>query len=160
MTTLSLIITSVTLGGIAFQDFKERQVTGLLFLLAFIGLVILHYSNSNYIQLSLSMAINLGVVILLSVILYVYATMVLKKQLSESIGLGDLFMFGCMAVAFPTISFLTLFSFSIIFSFIVFKILEGSLKVKTVPLAGLQAVFLVLVLLSNAIFKFSNLYVL
>lgn len=82
----------------------------------------------------------------------------MKRSFFKTIGLGDLFFFLILATSFPTISFLVILSLSFIFSLLFFITLKPILKKKTVPLAGLQALFLMLILITNVIFKIVNLY--
>jgi hypothetical protein len=63
--------------------------------------------------------------------------------------MGDLFFFILLAVSLPILSFLILFVFSLIFSLLIFILLKNTFKEKTVPLAGLQSLFLSLVLIAN-----------
>lgn len=91
-------------------------------------------------------------------VLYLYTTLKLKKSLLKTIGLGDLFFFIIIAMGFPTFAFLIIFSSSLIFSFILFIFLKPRLTNKTVPLAGLQSLFLVIILLLNNNFEVLNLY--
>lgn len=85
--------------------------------------------------------------------------MILKKALKNTFGLGDFLFFIILAIGFPTATFLVLFSFSLLFSMLLFFLLKHQLKHKTVPLAGLQALFICLVFIANWFFNFSNLYI-
>jgi len=84
----------------------------------------------------------------------------MKKTINEGIGLGDILFFIALAVSFPIITFLILFSLSLLFSLLLFVILKPSLKQKIAPLAGLQALFLFIILFINLTFNFVNLYAL
>jgi hypothetical protein len=95
---------------------------------------------------------------MLILVLKAYASFVLKKKLSDTIGLGDILFFCVFAVSFPTYSFLTLFCCSFIFSLVMYLAFNSKFKKKHVPLAGFQALFLGLVLSSNMLFNFTNLY--
>tara|TARA_R110002033_G_scaffold169674_4_gene210777 strand:+ start:543 stop:1046 length:504 start_codon:yes stop_codon:yes gene_type:complete len=140
------------------QDFKNREVSILLFLV--IGIVggYLHYKTQYLNVFLLSLLINFSTILILVFILLIYTKFVLKMELKETIGLGDLFFFMVLAISFPTISFMMLFSMSFVFSLILFLVLKTKMKNKTVPLAGLQALFLGLVILINLLFNFVNLY--
>jgi hypothetical protein len=41
---------------------------------------------------------------------------------------------------------------------VISMLLKGSMKDKTIPLAGLQALFVLLMITSNLLFEFTNLY--
>ena len=82
----------------------------------------------------------------------------MKKKFKEAIGIGDVCFFVIMAMSFPTLTFSILFSASLIFATLLFLILKPKMNIKTVPLAGLQALFLLLVNTFNMMFNFVNLY--
>lgn len=157
MITFSFITTLLI---IAFQDFKERKVTILLLILGVILGGLLFYQKTLPELFLLSIILNFTFLGLLTVILFFYSRLVLKKELLKSIGLGDFLFLGILAISFPTITFLILFSTSLIFSLVLFLFLKPKLQDKTVPLAGFQAFFLAIVLLINKIFSFVDLYAL
>lgn len=97
---------------------------------------------------------------ILILLIYLYSKFKLNKSFFESFGLGDLLFFIALGVSFPTISFLVIFSLSLIFTFILFTVLESKMAYKTVPLAGFQALFLFLILFINLIFDIVNIYML
>ncbi len=143
---------------IFFQDLKERKVS-LIAIIAIILLgVYLHFQNSVLEVFVLASLINLFVLLFIGVLLFLYTSFKLQKKLHEAIAIGDFLFFFFLAISFPTITFLVLFSISLIFSLILFLILKPKLKHKTVPLAGLQALFLSLVLMLNSMFSVVNLY--
>ncbi|MEN1784423.1 MAG: hypothetical protein AAGF77_04710 [Bacteroidota bacterium] len=150
------------LGGIALQDFKERQVYGFLFpVLA----IILGYAHvlvgPSWAVTALQMALNMLLVTLVVTIAYGY-TKFLKKQafLNHSLGLGDILFFGAMAVGFPSTVFLVLFTGALLFSLLVFWALRAHFKDGTIPLAGLMGLFLIAVLGVSLLFKQPLLYTL
>ncbi|TCI85575.1 hypothetical protein [Tenacibaculum sp. M341] len=152
------ILLLINLSVITYQDFKERQVVVLLFVSAILLGLGLFALNANITLLLVSIKVNLLVILAVFLTLYVYAKFKMKMKLSETIGLGDAFFFIFLACSFPIITFLTLFSTSLIFSLILFLILKSGLKDKTVPLAGLQSLFVAIVLLINKLFDVINLY--
>ena len=144
---------------ITYQDFKERKVYLFSLLTAAILAVICFYKNTLIINIILhSTLLNLSFLLIILLILYMYSKLRLRKKISETIGLGDILFFLILATGFPTFTFLTIFSSSLVFSFILFIILAPKLTNKTVPLAGLQSLFLVIVILLNNVFKVLNLY--
>ncbi|RXP46187.1 hypothetical protein EC396_14350 [Lutibacter sp. HS1-25] len=155
--TIKILVLFV-LATINYQDFKERKVYVGLFLLAFCMLTFLHYSEVNTIQFYTAIAINGSIVLSIMGVLYLYSKWVLKLEFKEAIGVGDFFFFAIIACAFPTGSFLVIFSSSLIGALCLFMIVKNKLKDKTIPLAGLQALFLGLLLITNWIFNFTNLY--
>lgn len=149
----------VNLVIVCYQDFKERAV----FLISMVVLLFtgagIHYMKSTEVVIFFyTVAVNFVVVIILTLILFAYSKFKLKKKISETIGVGDLLFFIVLAVSFSTVSFLIIFSFSLFFSLILFLLLKPILKKDNIPLAGLQALFLVLFLAVNHVFKIVDLY--
>jgi len=148
----------LSLLGITLQDFKERKVYVWLFILSGFLLGFLHFNKVFYQSFILTTIINCSIVFTVIFVLYIYAKTILKKPLQKTFGMGDFLFFIVLAIGFPTATFLVLFSFSLLFSLILYFILKNRLKHKTVPLAGLQALFVCLIFISNWVFNFSNLY--
>ncbi len=144
--------------SIIVQDFKERKVY--LFLLIGLAIVMsLFYYLKNDTQLYFSnISINLTVLLVLMGILFLYSKFKLKQTLNTALGLGDFLFFVVIAISFPIATFLILFSCSLLFSLVLFLFLKPSLKDNNVPLAGLQALFFLLVFSANWMFHFTNLY--
>ncbi|WP_457617863.1 hypothetical protein [Lutibacter sp.] len=158
LTILLYITTGISLLWVAYQDFKERKVYSFLFLISGGLLTSLHISNTNLIQFLISSGINLSFIGVLLTILMLFSKIIFKKSFNQTFGWGDLLFFIVMALSFPTITFLVLFSFSLFFSLLVFLLFKSRWNYKTVPLAGLQALFVMGVIILNKIFSFSNLY--
>lgn len=141
-----------------YQDLKERKVTVFLML----GLLVLGgflHSQSQLLELFLlHVSINMAVIGCILLILFLYTKWIMKKQLFEAFGLGDLLFFLIVAVSFPIPTFLVVFSSSLVFALIVFIALKPSLKEQTIPLAGFQALFVLLLMTCNLIFNFTDLY--
>ncbi len=144
---------------ITYQDFKERKVYLINLLITLILISFYHYLNSystySYLYTILLNFVFLSIIFL---VLYLYTVLRIKEIFLKTIGLGDIIFFIILAIGFPTLSFLIIFSSSLIFSFILFIFLKPRLTNKTVPLAGLQSLFLVIVVLLNNIFEVLNLY--
>jgi hypothetical protein len=148
----------VLLLGVFYQDVKERQVTTMLLGVLFVLAGFLHSRFHLFEIFMLNIMINFAVVGIIVLILLLYTRVVLKKQLFKAFGLGDLVFFLIMAVGFPTPTFLVVFSSSLCFAFITSMVLKKSMKEPTVPLAGFQALFMVLLMTSNFAFNFIELY--
>lgn len=152
------LILLIALFSVAYQDFRERRVDFLLFVLVGLVLGYIHFLKATPIVFITTVAINISFVLLLLLILNVYTRLKMKKKLRETFGLGDALFFIGFALGFPTATFLILFCFSLFFSMLLFLVLKKKLKVKTVPLAGFQAFFLTIVLVGNTFFQFVTLY--
>ena len=107
--------------------------------------------------LLLSMLMNLLIVSMVVFVLWIYTKLKLKKPLFSVFGLGDLLFFIFLAIGFPIPTFLVLFSASLVFSIIMSIAFKKQLT-KWVPLAGLQALFVALVVGVNQLLNITNLY--
>jgi len=141
-----------------YQDLKERKVTIFLLLILFALGGFLHSQFHMFEIFLMHISINLAVIGCILLILLLYTRWIMKKRLFEAFGLGDLLFFLVLAVSFPVPTFLIVFSSSLVFAFIVFMVLKPSLKDQTIPLAGFQALFVLMMMMSNLIFNFTDLY--
>ena len=148
------------LGILFYQDIKERKVSVWVLILGIVTGGIIHYLWQQPIVFLSNIGLNISFVVLIFIILWGYAKLKLKKNIFEVFGLGDLLFFILLAVSLPLLSFLMVFVFSLIFSLIVFMILKNKLKEQTVPLAGLQSLFLGLVFIANKLFSSIDIYAL
>lgn len=156
-----IVLKIVLLAGLlalVYQDFKERKVYLSLLLIPLFLLGFLNYKNSLASQFLINTTLNFALVIIILGFLFFYSKYKLKESLQNTFGLGDALFFLVIAVGFPTFTFIVLFSFSLIFSLVLFLIIKKNFKQQTVPLAGLQALFLSLLLSLNWIFNFVDLY--
>lgn len=148
-------------GLITYQDVTQRHVLWVLFPLVGIFLCIVYFLHASSILFLLHVLLNTLLVSAILLVLYLYTSGVRKKAfLNTSLGLGDILFFYALGLAFPTITFIILFACSLFFSLITFLMLKKGLKWSTVPLAGLQSVFLILVLAYSLFFNTPNLYLL
>ncbi len=150
----------ICLGSIVFQDFKERKVFWFLFPLAMLLFGLVHYLH--VIELTIFFhhtLINSLLITCIITILFIHTRFILKKVfLNHSLGLGDILFFYALGLGFPTVTFIVLFVGAIIFSLFVFLLFKKTLKLETVPLAGLMGFFLVFVILFNLVSKSPSLY--
>ena len=147
------------LGWICYQDFKEREV--FLFLFVVLGILL---STSFYWHISVlpvflySLLLNLILVAILVLLSYLITRAVLKKRfLNHSLGTGDILFFACVAVGFPSMTFIILFSCALLFSLLLFLALKTYRRMETVPLAGLMSLFFIAVM-GLSIFNGPSLY--
>lgn len=134
------------LSVIAYQDFKSKTVSWILFpILAIVG-GIAHKHHATWIAFGISIGINLALVALVVLVLFLYAKYKINKPFLEAVfGLGDVLMLLAFAFLFPTLSFLNFFVFSLLFSLIISLFLRFNRGTSTVPLAGLIGLFLIAV---------------
>ncbi len=154
------IILIFTLLGITIQDFTERKV--FLWLIIFSGLIVsfFHFRMVYLEQFTITTIVNFSIVIFIIIVLLAYSTFLLKKRFNTTFGLGDFLFFLVLAIGFPTVTFLIIFCFSLIFSLTIYFFLKKRFKNDSIPLAGLQAAFLCIVLIINWVLDLKNLYIL
>lgn len=152
------ILFIIILGILFYQDIKERKVSIWILILGLISGGMLHFMTQPNIVFLSNIGINFIFIGLVFGLLWSYAKLKMKKQIFEVFGKGDLLFFILLVVSLPILSFLMVFIFSILFALIVFLILKSRLKEDTVPLAGLQSLFLGLVLLANRFVDTINIY--
>ena len=92
------------------------------------------------------------------IILYVYTKLIAKiKFLNHSFGLGDLLFFYAISLGFPTLTFIILFTFSILFSCLVYFLFKKNKS--TVPLAGYMSLFLLSTIIVSVFIDYPILYI-
>lgn len=157
------ILLLLSLMAIFIQDYKERRVYVFLFPLYGILGSFLFFSNSALEYYLLSICINLGIILIVILLNYLFAKLVLKKNLlKEAMGLGDILFFIAFALCFPTVAFINFFVFSILFTFVLHITLSKLLKEKNrqIPLAGYMSLFLIGIYLVNWLGFYEYLYLL
>ena len=140
------------------QDLKERKVYLWLLIVAFILSGYLFYQQTILQLYLLHISTNALVFLMLILVLFLYSKFKMKLKLSDALGFGDILFFLVFVFGFPVETFLLLFVSSLVFSLILYQVLKPKLSKKTIPLAGLQALFLFLILFINLAFNIVNLY--
>lgn len=138
----------LTLSIIGYQDVKERAVWIVLFPIFTLLGTYLFYNNVEWGYYSLTILINLGIILVVLLTTYICVRFIFHREhFLEALGLGDVFFFIGFALSFPTLTFINFFVFSILFTFVFWKILVWyrPKRHKTIPLAGSMAFFLILV---------------
>jgi hypothetical protein len=159
MITALNILMILLLLWIFYEDMKERQIT-LVWMLLLLGLGgFLNYQKQILEIFLINSIVNMIVILTVVLILWIYSRLKLRSGLFSLFGTGDLLFFIFLAVSFPMATFVVIFSTSLIFSLVVSVALKKKMK-KWVPLAGLQALFLGVLVGVNQIFQIVNLYAL
>ncbi len=154
----SKVILLSCLSIIFYQDIKYRAVWWFLFPTFLVSAGFLYFLNSPLEIMLLNLGLNLLVLTLILSISFLYARFKMKVLFfKEAFGIGDLFFFLGLAVAFPTLSFIVILVFCLIFSLILHLFLAHNSQ-QTVPLAGYASFFLILVYLSNWFLFYNNIY--
>lgn len=147
-------------GLIAFQDFKERMVSWILFPALGIVLGGLYLVQVPFAQYYPFVLVNMFLISLVVLTLFLYTKYIAKQGfLNVSFGLGDLLFFYALALGFPTMTFLVIFALSMVFALGTTLLWNRTRKLQTIPLAGLMGVFLCLVLLISLFPNLPSLYV-
>lgn len=130
------------LGVICYQDYKERAVYAFLFPVLGMSVGLLHSRFISSFFLLQSISFNMLLIALILGVLFLYSKFKIKKAFfKEVFGLGDAFMFIAMTFAFPTYTFLVLFSAGLIVVSVLNAILLSKEKHTTIPLAGQLAAY-------------------
>jgi len=140
-----------------YQDVKYRQIhivlPVLIFLNSFYFLTKKNYENYQV------LLYNIVFVVLTIGLLVVYMSVKNKSFLNpfaNYFGLGDLLFFLAITPLFVTYNYILYFIFSMVFSAVLQLFFSKIMKVKTVPLAGFAALFLILIITKDLIFGFSK----
>lgn len=157
ITTLEILFLLI-LGLLFYQDIKERKVSLWILISGVIVGGIIHFMKQDTTVFLTSVCVNLLFISLIFGVLWVYAKFKMKQALFNVFGLGDLIFFVLLGGSLPVVSFLLLFVFSLIFSLSIFLLLRKQFIKKTIPLAGLQSLFLGLIIISNKLTNNINLY--
>ena len=142
------------------QDYKDRLVSWILYLLIGITSFILHLYYLPW-QIALTNSVfNFGFITLLITITYLYSKLRKKQSLiNNSLGIGDVFLFYALCFLFPIITFLLLFIFSLVFSLLLhFVLKEKYNQHNNVPLAGYMSLFYSIVILFSFFANHTLLY--
>lgn len=144
MQWLIVLLLSIITLSIFYQDFKNRSVIWILFpCIVIVGIFYcLYYSHSLRI-LTLNSIFNFSFLLLQFVLLKIVFRF--KKIINYKIGTGDVFFIVCCCTFFSPIYFLVFYILSLIFSLsshFVLRLFSKDYNDKTIPLAGLQSIFL------------------
>ncbi len=151
----------LNLGYITQQDLRNREVYWFLFPSLTILLGFFHYHNVLPLHFKNTILMNTGLILSILLVLYLYTLIRIKRPFfKEVFGIGDALFFLALAIAFPTITFIILFVFSLLFSLGIWLIAKNNTKYNTIPLAGYMSLFLILIFMGSWITHKINLYLL
>lgn len=157
---MTQIIVLLVLGLIAYQDVRERMVHWILFPALALAMGYLYSERIGIHQYALLVFANLLLVTSVLSILYLYTKYLRGMEfLDVSFGLGDLLFFLAFALGFPTLTFLVLFTSSIIFSLSIFLVMKKINVEKNAPLAGLMSFYLIIVYMISFLPSTPSLYI-
>lgn len=150
------ILIILLLGFIFKQDMRDREVSLWLFILTLPMFVIKYFILGNTYEW---IFINAGFIIIQLLGVVSFSIIKLKKlnPFLQLFGFGDLFIWGILIFGFSPINFVVFFMFSLAVSLIFYQ-LKLKKKQQTIPLAGMQAMSYIIVLVVAMAFKEVNLY--
>jgi len=159
MEWILLIACYITGGVIFYHDIKYRAVTWIAFPVLLVAGILFNLVEHQ--QLSILFAnVLLNTCFLGIQFLLLWLYFLVKKNrssLQSGIGGGDILFLFASCFFFSPLNFLLFYISSLIFSLATFLILSGRINKKraevTVPMAGLQSIFLQLFLTINVVFK-------
>lgn len=145
MATAIYIVCTILLMVIAFEDFRERMIHWIW--LPLLAVAVVFYGNFKLGMSWQDWGVNFLFLLLLASFSGSYLVLVKKIKLSKItstyLGVGDLSFFVIIALVFPSVVFLPFFVGSLLISLIYGIVL---LKEKTIPLAGIQSLIMILVM--------------
>lgn len=129
----------IALGTIFYQDINDRYVYWFLFPVIALCAGILFFLKTLSELFLIAILANLIFVAILLLIVYLYAKFKLKTKFRNVFGLGDVLLFFAIANSFSTISFMVIFSSSLLFSLVMHIVTKSTHQ--SVPLAGYMCLF-------------------
>ena len=139
------------------QDLKYRHIHVVLPLLIFSMSIYIFYQK-QFITVKVVL-VNIIFLLLTLTLLVLYMSIKNKAFLNpfaNYFGIGDLLFFIAITPLFYTYNFILVFIFSMIFSALLQVTFGKLMKIKSVPLAGFSALFLLLVIVKDLLFNFNK----
>ena len=154
------ILLLVILLLIFYQDLRFQAVSWIFFLFVLLINSFLAVKSLPLSDILFSVVIIILFIFFQFTIIYLFSWVKFKKRINifnSVFGLGDLLFLLMITPIFSPLNFILFFIASLIFTLLIFAILKGFnlLKAKKIPLAGLQSLFLFLLILSQIFIKFS-----
>ena len=145
---------------ILYQDLRYQAVSWIFFLLGFALILYNSIAESKGIDLLIHISINTFFVLFQMCIIYLFSWVKFKrrKNIFKSVfGLGDLLFLIMVIPLFSPFKFVVFFLCSSLFTLLTYLLLKALklYKKERVPLAGLQSLFLIFVLISQFFIKFN-----
>lgn len=155
-----MILLIVILLIITYQDLKSRAISWWTIPLLLSSIIYIRLAEQSWELLLVEGGINLTFLVVQYVLISVYFSLKHRRILNIAdtfLGWGDILFLITLAFLFPTISFIVFYLSSIIVvlvGFVFYKQLINT-SIKTIPLAGGQAIYLTLFLFFSKVFDFS-----
>jgi hypothetical protein len=155
--TYLYIIISLLLIAIAFEDIRYKAVHALLFPALFAAAIALRSIETGFRDLAADFFCNLLLIFFNLVLVTLYFSVKQGKPVNITKGMlswGDIIFFTCCAALIPFRWFCIFLPVSLVFSLLLWFIIMAfsAKKDRQVPLAGLQAVFVLCCLVLNLVY--------
>lgn len=147
-----IVLLGISAVLIFYQDYRSRSVVWVLFpLLMATGILYSLYYTDSLNTFLINSSINLGFLLIQFLLLKLVFRF--RKIVDKKIGTGDILFAVCSCTFFSPVNFLVFYILSLAFSLCMhfsFALIKTNYQ-KTIPLAGLQAVFLFFFVFTTAI---------
>ena len=145
---------------ILYQDLRFQAVSWIFFLLGFIFTIILSVKENFFSDLLFNISISTLFILFQLCIIYLFSWFKYKKRVNifkSVFGLGDLLFLVMVMPLFSSLNFVVFFIASVVFSLLVYIVISWLkiYKKQRIPLAGLQSLFLLIVITLQIFNKFS-----
>lgn len=147
----------LTVFGIAYEDFRFRQIRVLFFAIFFVSLFLLLIITWPLSVLIHNTLVNLLFMSIQIASLQIYFWVKEKRWswiFDRKLGWGDVVFWLCILPVWPLMPFVLFLVSSLIFSLLCYTLIFRK-KHATIPLAGLQALFFLLIFMSERLSTFS-----
>jgi len=145
---------------IVYQDFRYQAVSWIFFPAGFVLTFLISVKIAGYADILSNLLMNNLFIFFQLGVIFLYFRIRFKNTLNifkNVIGIGDILFLIMISPLFSIINFIFFFIVSLLFTLIVFIVLKA-LKIyknSRVPLAGLQSLFLIIVLVIQIFSKFN-----
>ena len=150
----------ITLSIIIYQDLKSRAISWWTIPMLLASVIYIRSIEQGWNMILVEGGLNLGFLIVQLVLISTYFS-VKQRQFTNIadtyLGWGDILFLIPIAFLFPTFSFVIFYVSSVLvvlLGFLFYKKIINN-KIETIPLAGGQAIYLILVLISSKVFDFN-----
>ncbi|MBI9034072.1 MAG: hypothetical protein JEZ03_06355 [Bacteroidales bacterium] len=137
------------LGVLVYQDFSSRHIGAIPLLSLAVCIIVKSIELLGVQSAIIAIAINMLILAMQLGLLWLFFKIKDRKSevsfLDGMIGKGDVLFFLMFVFSFNSLGFVVVFTSSLIFSLMMYLLLRNSFfnKLKGIPLAGLQALFLI-----------------
>lgn len=146
----------------AFQDFKQREISWFLIPIAFVGFFYAAMYNNAFEVVLKDVVFNLIFIIVQIILLTIYMSVKNKKLVNivnTYIGIGDILFFAVIAAAFSPFNFIIFYLASTILTLLGFVLISMVKKsAKEIPLAGSMASVMLILMILNFCLPNLNFY--